>query len=388
MPLIASTSALEAFCLAATQSDFITVDTEFLRERTYFPQLCVVQVASAAGVAVIDALDTSLDLTPLWDLLYNPALPKVFHAARQDVEILVHLHGKVPENLIDTQVAAALCGFRDSIGYDKLVKALLGVELDKTCQYSDWTQRPLSARHIDYAAQDVTHLRLVYEKLRATLARKGRLEWLTQEMATFANLDFYRTHPNDAWQRLKLPQNTRTNARQRAYFLAIWREEQAQRLNLPRGHILNDEGLLKIAGSGTVKPATVRAALNQTQGALTENLCAFLQNPPPYSFPTLENSQTAPIDVNSCAPAPLALTTDLLRVLLKFCAAEAGVPEKMVANSEQLEILAREAEKATVFALKGWRWEVFGRQALALLSGTMQLQVGGKHGVVVSDTVF
>src|SRR5579875_1053666 len=261
-PILISTSEdLSAACDRLRREEFVTVDTEFMRERTYFPELCVVQMAGDAEVAILDAQAEGLDLAPLGALLADSAVLKVFHAARQDNEIFLHRFGAVPTPLFDTQVAAMVAGFGDQVGYDALVSSLTGGAIDKAHRFSDWSARPLSAAQINYAAADVTHLRGVYRKLRARLEREGRLDWVAEEMAVLAEPATYRPDPETMWERLR----PRTNNRRMLGILraiAAWREREAQRIDIPRQRLVRDESLLEIAATAP----TTAEALGRVRG--------------------------------------------------------------------------------------------------------------------------
>src|ERR1700733_13557120 len=247
MSLITDSAALAAFCARQQGADFITVDTEFMRERTYWPILCLVQVAGPAEAAAIDALAPGIELAPLLALMNDTATLKVFHAARQDLEIFFHLSGAVPEPLFDTQVAAMVCGFGDSASYETLVRKLAGAPLDKASRFTDWSHRPLTERQIEYALGDVVHLRTVYEPLQQRLAKNGRASWFAEEMAALADPGLYRTEPAEAWQRFRLRGRADSKFLAVLRALAAWREAAAQQRDLPRGRILRDEALIEIA---------------------------------------------------------------------------------------------------------------------------------------------
>ena len=253
--LITTTEQLTALCQRLAEEPFVAIDTEFMRERTYWPELCVVQLGGIADVAVIDAQAAGLDLAPLGELLANETVVKVFHAARQDVEIFLQLFGSVPKPLFDTQVAAMVAGFGDQVGYDSLVGSLTGGQIDKAHRFSDWSARPLSRAQVDYAAADVTWLRHVYERLTARLARENRLEWVAEEMGILAEPATYRPNPETMWERLR-PRTTNRRMLGVLRAIAAWREREAQRINIPRQRLLRDESLLEIAASA---PSTVEA---------------------------------------------------------------------------------------------------------------------------------
>ncbi len=261
MALIVDNAELAAFCGRQAKAAYITVDTEFMRDTTYWPKLCLVQIGGPEEVAAIDPLAPDLDLAPLFALMAKRAILKVFHSARQDMEIFFLLMGKLPAPIFDTQVAAMVCGFGDSVGYDTLVRKLTGVQIDKSSRFTDWARRPLKVRQLDYALSDVSHLRPVYEKLRQGLEANGRTGWLDQEMAILTNPDIYRLDPETAWQRLK------TRSSDRRYLavlqtLAAWRETEAQRRNVPRNRVLRDEQIFDIAAH---RPSSVKD-LGHTRG--------------------------------------------------------------------------------------------------------------------------
>ena len=374
--LIETTDALAAFCAALHAEPFITVDTEFMRERTFWPELCVVQVAGESAVAVIDAQADGIDLAPLWDLLLAPTVTKVFHAARQDIEIIHLRTGRTPTPLFDTQVAAMVAGFGDQVAYDALVAALAGGHIDKGYRFTDWSARPLSPQQIAYAAADVTWLRRVYEKLSARLAREGRLDWVAEEMAELADPATYRTEPEAAWLRLK-PRSSNRRYLGALRAIAAWREREAMRLNIPRQRVVKDESLAEIA---TARPADT-AALARVRGfpkglaegkagaALVAALAEAAALPEDALPEAMERRDAA-------RPSPALVA--LLKVLLAAKCEEHHVAQKLVANSDEVERLAGE-ESPDIPALHGWRRQVFGDQALALKAGHVALAVDGKR---------
>jgi ribonuclease D len=263
--VITDTAALAALCQRLAGEEFVTVDTEFMRERTYYPELCLVQLAGETEVAVIDTVSDRLDLAPLGELLANPAVTKVFHAARQDVEIFVQKFAAVPAPMFDTQVAAMVAGFGDQVGYDSLVSSLTGGAIDKGHRFSDWAARPLSPAQMDYAAADVTWLRAVYRQLRARLEKEGRLSWVAEEMAILTNPATYRADPETAWERLKVRGNNRRFLAL-VRTLAAWREQEAQRINIPRQRLLKDETLMEIAAIAPTSSEALSRARGITRG--------------------------------------------------------------------------------------------------------------------------
>jgi ribonuclease D len=380
MEPITTTEALAALCDRLRGADYVTVDTEFMREKTFWPKLCLVQVAGPEEAAIIDPLVEGLDLAPLFGLMADPGVLKVFHAARQDIEIFFHLSGKVPHPVFDTQVAAMVCGFGESVGYETLISKLAGARVDKSSRFTDWSQRPLTERQLQYALSDVTHLRPAYDRLRRKLDRTGRAHWLEEEMAVLTDPATYSVEPEEAWKRLKV----RTD---KPRFLAIlreiaaWREREAQRKDLPRSRVLRDEALLEIAAHA---PASVDD-LARTRGLGrsvaegrwgTELLGAVQRG---LELPAADCPKVEP----RVEPPPgIAPIVDLLRVLLKMRCEDQEVAPKLVANGGDLEAIAADDE-ADVPALKGWRRELFGEDALALKSGRLALAVDKKRVRIV-----
>jgi ribonuclease D len=374
--LITTTDALQALCSSVAGSDFVTVDTEFMRERTYFPELCVVQVAGDHDVGVIDAQAEGIDLAPLGALLADPAVMKVFHAARQDIEIFVLRFGSVPTPLFDTQVAAMVAGFGDQVSYENLVSGLTGGSIDKAHRFSDWSARPLSPAQIAYAAADVTHLRDVYRRLRARLQEDGRIDWVAEEMAALTDPALYRADPDTAWERLRPRSgNRRFLARLRA--IAAWREREAQRLNIPRQRLIKDEALLEVAATAPADAAALARVRSVTRGfaegrggeSLLEAIAAS-QAVPDAELPPAP----PPRDVQRPSPALVSL----LKVLLAAKCEHHHVAPRLVASSDDLDRLALE-DAPPIPALHGWRSEVFGDDALALKRGEIALGTAGRQ---------
>jgi ribonuclease D len=373
MTLITDNAALARFCAEQEGTAFVAVDTEFMRERTYWPILCLVQVAGPTRAAIIDALAPGIDLTPLLALMADRSILKVFHAARQDIEIFFNLSGTVPEPLFDTQIAAMVCGFGDAASYETLVNRLAQAALDKSSRFTDWSNRPLTERQIRYALADVVHLRTVYEKLQQRLASNGRAGWFAEEMAGLIDPATYRSAPSEAWRRFRL--RGRVDPR---FFgvlreLAAWRETAARQRNLPRGRIMRDEAVLEIAAHTpkTIEMLARTRSLGKgvAEGKLGGEILEAVQR-------GLAEAKTGPRAVPSRAdpPAGLGPTVELLRVLLKQRCEEHQVAQKLVASSEDLELIAADDE-APVPALSGWRHEIFGKDALALKHGRLALTV-------------
>ena len=374
--MIETTAALAEACTELAKSEFITIDTEFLRETTFWPELCLVQMASPTLEVLVDPLAKGLDLTPLFELMANPAVVKVFHAARQDIEIIYHLGGLIPHPIFDTQVAAMVCGFGDSISYDQLVQKIKNVQIDKSSRFTDWSRRPLTEKQLDYALADVTHLRDVYLALKAQLEREGRSLWLTEEMDILESRDTYDMHPDDAWLRLKSRLRKPTELAI-LKFVAAWREREARSRNVPRSRVLKDDAIFEIAQQQP-KDAEALSRLRtipkgwerSTSGtAIVETVNAALALPK-------EEMPKAPR--HSHAPEGSGAAVELLKVLLKLTADKHGVAAKVIANSDDLDKIAAEGENATVGALSGWRRELFGDVALKLINGEVALRFAGK----------
>jgi ribonuclease D len=373
--LVTDTASLAALCERLGREAVVTVDTEFMRERTYWPELCVVQLGGSAETAVVDALAPGLDLAPLGALLANQAVTKVFHAARQDIEIFVLKFGAVPTPLVDTQVAAMVAGFGDQVGYDTLVASLTGGHIDKSHRFSDWSARPLSQAQIAYAAADVTHLRHVYEKLLDRLSRDGRLEWVAEEMATLTDPATYRVDPERMWERLRARSNNRrVLGMLRA--VAAWREREAQRANIPRGRMLKDESLLELAATAPTDAIGLARVRGISKGFADGKQGASLLAAMAEARALPENELPSPAaERHGARPSPALVA--LLKVLLAASCEGHDVAPRLVASSDDLDRIA--VGEADVPALSGWRHRVFGEQALALRDGKLALGVAGKR---------
>lgn len=374
--MIETTAALADACKELAKSEFVTIDTEFLRETTFWPQLCLVQMASPTLEVLVDPMAKGIDLTPLFDLMADANVVKVFHAARQDIEIIHHLGGLIPHPIFDTQVAAMVCGFGDSISYDQLVQKTKNVQIDKSSRFTDWSHRPLSEKQLDYALADVTHLRDVYLALKAQLEREGRSSWLKEEMDILEARETYDMHPDDAWLRLKSRLRKPTELAI-LKFVAAWREREARSRNVPRSRVLKDDAIFEIAQQQP-KEAEALSRLRtipkgwerSTSGtAIIETVNAAL------ALPKADMPQ-APR--HSHSPEGSGAAVELLKVLLKLTADKHGVAAKVIANSDDLDKIASEGEKAEVQALSGWRRELFGEPALKLIRGEVALRFAGK----------
>ena len=376
MTVIADSAALAEFCRNQMRADYVTVDTEFIRDNSYWPQLCVVQIAGPAEAALIDPLVPGMDLQPILELLANREVLKVFHAARQDVEIFFHLTGRVPQPIFDTQVAAMVCGFGEQASLETLAQRLAGISIDKSSRFTDWSHRPLSERQIRYALDDVVHLRPIYERLREKLEQNRRASWLEDEMALLTDPATYRVDPGDAWRRLKVRAG-------KPRFLAVlkevaaWREEEAQRRDMPRNRLIRDEALLEIAAHAptNVQDLARTRGLSRgvAEGRFGQGLIAAVERA--LAKPEADWPKPEPKPI---LPQGLAPLIDLLRVLLKSKCEAAGVAQKLVASAADLEAIAAD-DQAEVPALTGWRRKLFGEDALALKHGALALSAKGNR---------
>jgi ribonuclease D len=382
MRLITTTPELSDLCRRLGQHNFVAVDTEFIREQTFWPRLCVVQLAGPGEEAIVDPLAPGVDLTPFFALMADKRVVKVFHAARQDLEIVWNQARLIPHPIFDTQVAAMVCGFGESVSYVSLVKQVTGHNLDKTSRFTDWARRPLSEKQLAYALADVTHLRDVYSRLVGDLEATGRLGWLDEEMAELTSPETYETRPEDAWRRLKLRVRNRKGLAV-LIELAAWREKLAQTMDVPRNRILRDEALYDIANSAPTDTAQLGHLRSLSEGfsrssrakEILEAVNRALKRDPRTLPPLREGAGL---------PAEKAATVELLRVLLKACAARSKVAPRLIADAEHLERLAAE-DDPDIPALKGWRYELFGAEAQRLKRGELALRI--ENGEVIPFTV-
>ena len=370
--MIETTADLEAACIELAKSEFITIDTEFLRETTFWPELCLIQMASPTTEVLVDPLAKGIDLAPFFELMADPKVLKVFHAARQDIEIIFNRGNLIPHPIFDTQVAAMVCGFGDSVSYDQLVSRIKSVHIDKSSRFTDWSRRPLSDKQLEYALADVTHLRDVYLSLKAELDREGRTSWLSEEMDILEARETYDMHPDDAWQRLKMrlrkPQELAI-----LKYVAAWREREARARNVPRSRVLKDDAIYEIAQQqpkdtealGRLRTIPKGWERSTSGAAVIEAVNAALALPK-------ADMPHAPRQAQ--APEGAAAAVELLKVLLKLISEKHGVAPKVIANSEDLDRIAAEGEKADVAALSGWRRDLFGEPALRLIQGDIALR--------------
>ncbi|GJM02538.1 MAG: ribonuclease D [Rhodomicrobium sp.] len=372
MQIITTTDQLQQLTERLSKHDFVAVDTEFMRESTYWPDLCLIQIASEDEEAIIDPLANGINLEPLFHLMSDKSTIKVFHAARQDVEIFHKLSGKIPEPLFDTQVAAMVCGYGEQVGYSQLVKKITDTDLDKSSRFTDWAKRPLSEKQLTYAIGDVTHLRVIYRSLQSMLEKSGRAAWLAEEMETLTSVETYVTEPEHAWKRMKMRVKSR-KALGILIELAEWRESLAQRANIPRGRVMKDDALFDIANQapkntkdlgqlravsdGFARSEKGREVISAVERGKAKDI---------DSIPPLKKGN--PLDAQAVA------ICELLRVLLKAIAAENGVAPKMIATASDLERLAQ-SDEADIPALQGWRYDLFGEPALKIKRGELLLTV-------------
>ena len=376
MPMITDTQALADFCARLRTADYITVDTEFMRETTYWPILCLVQVAGPDEARCVDALTDSIDLGPLYEILADENVLKVFHAGRQDLEIFYHQAGRLPAPVFDTQVAAMVCGFGDSVGYETLVTKLADARIDKGSRFTDWSLRPLSERQIKYAMADVTHLRPAYEKLARKLHTNGRESWLKEEMAVLTRPATYDGEPREAFRRIKIRSaDAKTLAVLRE--VAAWRESECQRLDVPRNRVLRDEALVEIAHHTPGNPEQLARTRGLGARLAKGDRGQQLLNAVKMGLAVPEGERPEP-KLKPQLPRGIGPVSDLLKVLLKMKSEDSDVASKLLASAADIELIAAFGEQAEVRALKGWRREVFGDDALKLCSGDVSMTIKGK----------
>lgn len=357
------------------------MDTEFMRERTYYPKLCLIQIAGAKEAFAVDTLADGMDLTPVFELMANPAILKVFHACRQDMEIFFHLTQTLPAPLFDTQIGAMVCGHGESVSYDKLVRKLTGAQVDKSSRFTDWSHRPLSEQQLGYALSDVTHLRTVYERLSAQLASNGRASWLEEEFEVVSSLATYDIDPRNSWLRLKVRSGKRrflATVRE----LAAYRELEARRRDVPRNRIIRDDVLMDIAARAPRSAndlAKVRNISSQfasgRAGVEILEVVARALALPEADCPRIDN------DID--ARQPRSAIVELLRVLLKLKSENHDVAQKLIANAADLDAIALD-DNADVPALRGWRRKIFGEDALSLKAGRLALSATGDQVKLVT----
>lgn len=382
LDIIITTDALAHFCEHAATQEFVCVDTEFMRESTFYSELCLIQLATPERDVIVDPLAEGIDLAPFCELLRNADVTKVLHAARQDMEIFYKLCNTVPGPIFDTQIAAMALGFGDSVGYGALVKGRLNINLDKGARFTDWSRRPLSEKQLSYALADVTHLRDLYPGLVEELEKKGRLKWVMEEMKPQMAEELYTFEPEDAWKRLKV-RNPKQHYLAALKAAAAWREREAITKNIPRRRVLKDDAMYDLAQQ---RPRDLKA-LERLRGiprgfeksrsaqSLIDAIGAAIDNAADYA--------PAPPKVQHM-PANLGPRVEMLRTLLRLRTEVVGIATRMVANSADINRLAAFGEDAEIPALEGWRREMFGEEALALLRGEIALRLEGKEVVAVA----
>lgn len=368
--LVTDNDALRAFCDRLHGAPYITLDTEFVREKTYYPQLCLIQLAGPgeADAVAIDPLVPGLDLSPVFALMNAPDTLKVLHAGKQDLEILVKLMGNIPAPIFDTQVAAMVCGYGEQIGYENIVRQLIGKSIDKTQQFTDWAQRPLTSAQLVYAVADVQHLRDVYLKLAAELTQGNRMQWMDEEMAKMLDISAYVVDPAEAWQRMKKRHGSpHYLARLRA--MAEWREKEAQRRDVPRGRLIKDDTLQELAMTAPKNMAALMRARglgNHLSGEQKETILALIAE-----ASALPREACPPSEPHRPVNSTQELLRELLKVLLKLVCERQKISPRLVADGDVLSAIVEGKRDLPVF--EGWRYDLFGKSALALMEGKLAL---------------
>lgn len=382
MSMITTTDELEEVCERLSRSEFLTIDTEFMRESTYWPRLCVIQMAGPEEAVIIDAMAPKLDLQPFFRLMANEQVIKVFHAARQDIEIVFHRGGLIPHPVFDTQVAAMVCGFGDSISYDQLVRRLTGARIDKSSRFTDWARRPLSERQTEYALADVTYLRDVYQALSIQLEEQGRADWVREEMGVLTSPSTYQLEPSEAWRRLKM----RVRKPMELAILrevAAWREREAQARDVPRNRVIKDDAIYEIASQqpttstalGQLRTVPRGFERSRSAGEILTSVSRAMEIP---------KDQLPRVPKQRHTSNGNGATVDLLKVLLKMTSESHGVASKIIATVDDLEAIAGD-DVANVPALHGWRRDLFGERALRLKRGEIALALDSNHVVAIEQ---
>lgn len=381
MHVITKQADLDAVIEELSKSDFVTVDTEFIRETTFWPELCLIQMATPDTTALVDPLSPDIDLKPFFALMANEAITKVFHAARQDIEIVFNLGRLIPHPVFDTQVAAMVCGFGDSISYDQIVQRVSGQHIDKSSRFTDWRHRPLSEKQLTYALADVTHLIDVYKYLKAELEREGRAHWLNEEMDILTARETYDPHPEDAWKRLKMRvrKPIELAVLQR---IAAWRELEARERNVPRQRVVKDDVLFEIAQQQPKDQAALGRLRTIPKGWERSGQAQGLIDAIGTAL-AIPRDELPRLPKQSSSPEGSSAASELLKVLLRMTAEKAGVAAKLLASSDDIDRIAAEGEDADVPALHGWRREVFGDRALKLVRGEIALKFERRKIVAV-----
>ena len=380
MRIVENTEDLRALTVQLERAPYIALDTEFMRDQTYWPKLCLIQVAAPGVEAIIDPLAAGIDLTPFYDLMKKPGIVKVLHAARQDIEIFHHQGGVIPYPLFDSQIAAMVAGFGDAASYETLCRKIAHVEIDKSSRFTDWSRRPLSQKQLDYAIGDVTHLRTIYEYLKKNLEKTNRSSWVQEEISSLQDPDLYAMEPSIAWKRLK-PRTTNKRFLAMVASLAAWREREAQLRDTPRGRVLKDEALMEIAAHPPESSDKLESIRAVPKGFANSRLGKGLME-------AIEEGRhaTPPEPIEHDRPRrrrePSQAAVDLLKTLLRLRAEAVGVAPRLIANADDIERLAAEEDEG-VPALHGWRAEVFGNDARALRKGNLAIALEKGEAVVV-----
>jgi ribonuclease D len=386
-PLITDSDSLKSLCERLSRSDFVAVDTEFMRENSFWPELCLIQIGNTEEAAAIDPKAEGMDMQPLLDLMVdNEDVLKVFHAGGQDIEIVYNLTGKTPHPLFDTQIAAMALGLGEQVGYSNLVESLVGTTLDKGARFTDWARRPLDKRQIDYAIGDVTHLATLFPKMLERLRRTGRGAWLDEEMERLADPSNYELDPNEAWKRVRIS-GRKPEVLGRLKAIAAWRELEARSKNLPRGRIMKDETLADVAAH----PPASQEALARVRGLspawASNDIGGRLMNAMAAAKPLSADEMPARDDKPGLGKEG-ALVADLLKLLLKIRSRETNVAARLIARSEELELLAA-GRREGLAILEGWRFDQFGRDALDLVEGRLAFAVcGGKLAMTRTEVAL
>lgn len=370
MRVITSTQDLIDCCSRLAAHDYVAVDTEFMREQTFWPDLCLIQLAGPDTEVIVDPVAPALDLKPFYDLMADNRVVKVFHAARQDIEIVYSEANLIPTPVFDTQIAAMVCGFGESVSYVNLVKKVTGRDLDKSSRFTDWSRRPLSEKQLVYALGDVTHLRDIYTYLKKELETTGRGSWLDEEMAELTAPATYESHPENAWQRMKMRVKNRKSLAV-LIELAAWRERMAQAQDVPRGRILRDEALYDIANQAPTTPEQLSELRTLSEGFSRSQRAKEIVDAVKRGL-ARDTKTLPPLNQNQPLSAEATATTELLKVLLKAAAARNRVAPRLIADTSDLERIANEIDP-DVPAMKGWRRQLFGEDALRLKRGELAL---------------
>lgn len=380
MDMITLNSDLKAFCERASAHDYMSIDTEFMRDKTYFPKLCLMQIATPDEAVIVDPLADGIDLSPVFALLQKKSLTKVFHACRQDIEIFYLLSGKTPVNIFDTQIAAAVCGYGESVSYETLVNKIVGAEIDKSSRFSDWSQRPLSDQQLSYALSDVTHLRVIYTALKEQIEKAGRTSWIAEEHSKLTNPTLYQLDPIDAWKRLKYG-NMRPKHLAALREMARWREIEARKANVPRGRIIKDEALVELAAILPRKESDLSRMRSVDRSISTHKVTALMDCVAtalallPAEYPQVKQHKKPSENITSAVA--------MLQLLLKVKSDIHGIAAPMIAGKDDLEDLA--LGKADAPILQGWRYEIFGHKAQLLMQGKLKMSLSPKNKQVVFE---